>query len=333
MQVEAPVQVESESGESAVDDIPIKDRSDGGHDGLESLAPPVASDEDPGAGIRRVPLDRVQPNPFQPRREMDPEALESLASSIRQSGVIQPILVRPLPRGGGSVAGSDAYQLIAGERRWRAAQAAGLDAIPAIVRDLDDESAAELALVENIQREDLNAIERAGALRVLVERFGLTQTQVGERVGLNRSSVANLMRLGELEDEIQALIAQDRIGAGHGKALLAIPAGTRRIELAHRAAEHRWTVRALERAVTNAQRHGPDERSPGENAAAGAVGESGDDDRSASLADLERQLGEHLGTKVRIKTDGSGQKGRMVVEFYGLEHFDGLMEKIGFRAG
>jgi len=288
------------------------------------------------SGIRDIEIDRIEPSPYQPRRAMDDEALESLAASIRQSGVIQPILVRPAAAASGTGIQGTRYELVAGERRWRAARLAGLGSIPAIVRELEEESAAELALVENIQREDLNAIERARALRMLVERFGLTHGEVGRRVGLNRSSVANLIRLGELEDEIQELIADDMIGAGHGKALLGAAPGAGRVELARQAASLGWSVRRLEEAVaaslhdgartdTDSPRaHGPTDMHP-------APDTQADRQRAASLVELERQLGEHLGTKVRVQADRTGQRGRLIVEFYGLEHFDGLVEKMGFR--
>jgi len=288
------------------------------------------------SGIREIELDRIEPSPYQPRGAMDDEALESLAASIRQSGVIQPILVRPAAATRGPDAGDARYELVAGERRWRAARLAGLGSIPAIVRELKEESAAELALVENIQREDLNAIERARALRMLVERFGLTHGEVGRRVGLNRSSVANLIRLSELEDEIQELIADDRIGAGHGKALLGAAPGAGRVELARQAASLGWSVRRLEEAVATSLHDGAHAGTDSARASDPADEQTHPDSaatrqRAASLVELERQLGEHLGTKVRVQADRTGQRGRLIVEFYGLEHFDGLIEKMGFR--
>ncbi len=219
--------------------------------------------------------------------------------------MMQPVLLRR--RGAG-------FELVAGERRWRAAQQAGLAQVPAIVRELTDEESAQFALVENVQREDLNPMERAFAFRALADRFGLTQAQIAERVGIDRSSVANLQRLLELEPEIQGMIERGEISGGHGKALLAAAPGRGRIELAARAAAEGWNVRRLEQA---AKPRGGATPAPAS--------------RLASVIDLEKQLGEHLGTKVSIRSDRTGKRGRIEVEFYGLDHFDGLMAKFGFQ--
>lgn len=256
-------------------------------------------------GLQLIGVSKIQPSPFQPRRNFDEAALVRLADSIRQSGMMQPVLVRK--SGGG-------YELVAGERRWRAAQKAGLSAVPAIVRELSDEDSAQFALVENVQREDLNPIERALAFRGLVERFGLTQAQVAERVGIERSTVANLLRLIELEPEVQGMIERGELSGGHGKALLAAAPGRARIELAARAAAEGWSVRRLEQAAKP--------RGGGTPAPAS---------RLASLIDLEKQLGEHLGTKVSIRADRTGKRGRIEIDFYGLDHFDGLMTRLGFQ--
>jgi ParB family chromosome partitioning protein len=248
---------------------------------------------------------QIQASPFQPRRTFDEAALNRLAESIRLSGMMQPVLVRRM--GGG-------YELVAGERRWRAAQRAGLAAVPAIVRELSDEESAQFALVENVQREDLNPIERAYAFRGLAERFGLTQAQIAERVGVERVTVTNLMRLIDLEPEIQGMIERGELSGGHGKALLAAGPGRARVELAAKAASEGWSVRKLEQASKH--------RGGGVPAPAS---------RLASLVDLEKQLGEHLGTKVSIRTDRGGQKGRIELSFYGLDHFDGIMAKLGFQ--
>ncbi|MFA6045396.1 MAG: ParB/RepB/Spo0J family partition protein [Phycisphaerales bacterium] len=271
--------------------------------------------------VQSVRVDSVEPSPFQPRRVFDEAQLAGLAQSIRQSGVLQPILVRALPqRDGGGVR----YELIAGERRWRAAKLAGLNSIPALVKQMNDEHAAELALVENVQREDLNAMERAWALRSLVDRFGLTQATLAERVGLERSSVANLLRLTELEGEITELIAGGKLGAGHGKALLAFGAGESRVKLARKAAAEELSVRALERLTSGtAQAETARHDKPGVNI--------GDDPRLAVLSDLQRQIGQQLGTKVAIHADRKGKKGRIILEFYGLDHFDSLMNRLNVK--
>jgi ParB family chromosome partitioning protein len=257
----------------------------------------------------------IDPSPYQPRKVMDDGALGRLAESIRRTGVLQPVLVRPLRAG--------RFELVAGERRWRAAKMAGLTHVPAIVRSLSDEQAAEHALVENVQREDLNPMERAWALRSLGERFGLTAAQLAERVGLERPTVANLIRLTELEPEIAGMISAGELSAGHGRALLSMAAGEARLGLARRAARETMSVRELERIA-------PSLTTP-ITVKASKPGVGMDDARLAVLADLQRQIGQQLGTKVSIITDRKGKKGRITMEFYGLDHFDALLSKLGVR--
>jgi ParB family chromosome partitioning protein len=248
---------------------------------------------------------------------MDGPGLERLVESIRREGLMQPVIVRPARPG---APGAAPYELVAGERRWRAAQRAGLTRIPAVIRALDDEHAAQWALVENLQREDLNAMDRAHALRALCERFGLPHAEAADRVGLDRSTVANLIRLTDLEPEIGALVRAGRLTAGHGKALLGAPAGPGRIELARRAAQDAWTVRRLEHAAAAAARV-PGAQRPAAEPMLSA--------RAAARADVERRLGEHLATRVEIRTGRSGARGRIVIRFYDLDHFDALMAKLG----
>lgn len=261
--------------------------------------------------VRHVAVDLVRPSPYQPRRDLDEAGLQGLADSIRRSGVLQPILVREV---GGW------FELVAGERRWRAAKLAGLMEVPALVRVLSDEAAAEQALVENIQREDLNAMDRAWALRSLCEKFQMTQADVAQRVGLDRTTVTNFLRLTELEPEIAGLIARGALSAGHGKCLLGMSSGAARSEMAKAAAEAQWSVRELERRVRHAQEPRKTPATPGEISP-----------RSAVLADLQRQIGQQLGTKVSITSDRKGQKGRIALEFYGLDHFDALMRRLGIN--
>lgn len=290
----------------------------------ELPADEVVQNADPDRAQSAAPHDRVlrliavtdiAPNRFQPRQTIAPAALDGLAASIRTSGVMQPVAVRPTSSGGG---GADRYELIAGERRWRAAQLAGLSHVPAIVSDISDREAAEWALVENVQREDLNAVDRAHALRGLAERFNVSHAELAERLGLERSTVTNLIRLCELEPAILELVASGTLSAGHGKALLARPSGPGRIDLARRAAAAGWSVRRLENA-----------------ARAGTGGTTGSTPtahpRGIALADVERQLSEYLSTKVHIKTDRSGRRGRITLDFFDLDHFDALMTKIGAR--
>lgn len=289
------------------------------------------ADRPRAAGLAEVPIASIEPNRFQPRKHFDEEQLAALAASITAQGLLQPVVVRPAQ---GGAPGAVRYELIAGERRWRAAQRAGLASIPAIIREATDQAAAELALVENVQREDLNPIDRARALRMLLERFGLTQAAVGERVGLDRSSVANLIRLTELEPAIQEQVALGVLSQGHAKALLAAPAGDGRLRLAERAAQEQWSVRATEQAVRDAAAGRPP------HAQASAPEKS--PDKSPELLDLERRLGEHLGTRVLVQLKAGGKagdsdrtrtSGQLVIQFYDLDHFDGLMDKMGYSAG
>ncbi len=266
-------------------------------------------------------LGAIVPSRFQPRQKINAQHLEALAGSIRQSGVMQPIAVRALSAAEQGERGGE-YELVAGERRWRAAALAGLDRVPALVVSLNDRESAEWALVENMQREDLNAMDRAWGLRNLLERFTLTQEEAASRLGLERASVANLVRLTELEESIQRLIREGSLSFGHGRALLALPPGPDRIEAAKRAASESWSVRQTERWASSATRAGRARRDDGATPREART--------SAVLAELERQLSEHLGTKVRIEANQDRTRGRVILEFFSVEHFDGLIEKMGF---
>jgi ParB family transcriptional regulator, chromosome partitioning protein len=288
--------------------------------------------------IVEVKLDQIVPSPFQPRRTFDEAQLAELAASIKGAGLVQPVIVR-LVGGGGRDAGMSAgtsvgggYELVAGERRWRAAKLAGLTSVPAVVRVLTDEQAAEWALIENLQRTDLSPMERAEAMRTLCERFALSHAQLADKLGMERSSVANMIRLTELEPPIRTLLESGSLSAGHGKALLAVPAGKRRLDLATIASNQGWSVRKLEVAASNAAATAT---------AAGTAGVAGEKAiaivasdkavaRAAALRDLEKQLGEHLGTQVAIRTSPSGKRGSITLKFYDLDHFDGLMSKFAF---
>lgn len=287
---------------------------------LDSTVPvSVAPGFDPivpaSGGSAAVKLQDCIPNKYQPRIGFDEVGLSELAESIRRVGVVQPILVRPREAGG--------YEIVAGERRWRAAKLAGLVEIPAIVKPLSDAESAEWAVIENVQREDLNPIERGVAMQGLIDRFGLTQAQVAERVGIDRSTVANLIRLTELEPSIRDMIVSGRLSAGAGKALLMAPQGASRAALAEKAASEEWSVRRIERAASGLAEGGRQTVKPSKQLSSA---------QAAAIADLERRLGEHLGTKVSIHTDAKGEKGRVVLEFYGLDHFDGLMSRLGFQS-
>ena len=283
-----------------------------------------------GARLVRIAVEHLVASPFQPRRRFDEAALAGLAASIKSAGVMQPILVRAAPGAEGA-----RYELIAGERRWRAAQLAGLAEVPALVVRVGDEEAAEHALIENMQREDLSALERAAALANLVARFGLTHAAVGERLGLDRATVTNLIRLNELEPGVQALLESGELSASHGKALLACPAGPGREALARRAAEQGWSVRRLERAAGKGAEVGAGEVVGSATMTAGVATAGGLEaaltrqTRRLVAADLARALSEYLGTKVEIRTDVRGTRGRIMVSFYDLDQFEGVVGKMG----
>ena len=276
-------------------------------------------------GLRSLPLDEIVPGRGQPRQSFDEAALARLAQSIGTAGVMQPIVVRPIAAGADAPSGAR-WELIAGERRWRAARLAGLASVPAVVADLADRDAAEWSLVENLQREDLNPIERAEAFRRLQRDFGLTQAEIAARVGLERSSVSNLIRLFDLEELIRDEIAAGRLTPGHGKALLALAPGKGRVQTALRARDGGWSVRRLEQHV---QRTLNPLAGPARAGGAAPVNPS----REAARRDLERRLRDRLGTKVHVHLDGAGLRGRIIVDFFDLDQLDGLLTKIGVPPG
>lgn len=279
-------------------------------------------------GVSWLRVESIRPNPHQPRRHFDEEALRGLAESIRQDGVMQPVVVR-------RAADGDGYELVAGERRLRASRLAGLETIPAILRAVDDRASAELALIENLQRADLNPVERALAFRTLVDRYQLTHAQIGERVGLDRASVSNHLRLLELDEEILGMVADGRLGFGHARALLGIADPDRRLSVARLAAEEAWSVRAVERASADgpevSQSVVPNEPGTKANSSSAAGTPQTQSRARAVLDDMEKRLGEHLGTRVTLQTDRSGQRGTLTLEFYSLDQFDGLLERLGYR--
>ncbi len=284
--------------------------------GLTPSSIPMISE--PATGLRRLPVAEMAPSRFQPRREFDEAALKRLADSIGQTGMMQPVLVRA------GAAGGAKWELVAGERRWRAAKIAGLDVVPAIVTELSDRDAAEWSIVENVQREDLTAMERAWAFRRLGETFGLSHGEIAARVAIDRSSVANFVRLTELEQEIQDLLASARLSPGHGKALLGMPAGAARIGAAKRAAESGWSVRKLEQLAKSGGVAAP----ASEGAQASRSG-SAHDRREAARQSLEKRIGERLGTRAKITTNAAGTRGQIRVEFYDLDHLQSVLSLMG----
>ena len=257
-------------------------------------------------GVLEVPIGQIEPNPFQPRSHFDEETLAGLTASIRELGVLQPILVRELA--------PDRYALIAGERRWRAAKRAGLQFIPIIIRDVSDELTLQHALVENLHRDDLNPLEEAAAYQQLIEDFNMTQEAVAHRVGKSRSAVANLLRLFQLPPQVQRLIADGQVSAGHAKALLGTPDRSFQETLARRIAAEGLTVRETEEAVR--QRNGPSSRKP----AAPDGGTPGSRLRAPGLLELEGLLADQLDTRVKI--DLGPKRGRVVIEFADLEDLE-----------
>ncbi|MGP0100080.1 MAG: ParB/RepB/Spo0J family partition protein [Solirubrobacteraceae bacterium] len=245
--------------------------------------------------LRELPVELIAPNPKQPRRRFDQESLESLAGSLGERGVLQPVLVRPKP--GGS------YELVAGERRWRAARIAGLKSIPAIVREHEDAHALEVALVENMAREDLNPIEEARACAALVEELGLTREDVGRRVGRSRVAVSNLVRLLDLPDEAIELVQEGALSEGHGRALLLAHEHGERRRLAHEAAEQGWSVRVTEARARDS--NAEPERGPLADRAGPTRRVHPDQEHAAR--EIAQALGSALGADVRVKPTSDGR--------------------------
>jgi ParB family transcriptional regulator, chromosome partitioning protein len=278
--------------------------------GLGALIPTEVAD-DRSSAFAELPLASIVPNPRQPRVHFDEELLTALAASIRELGVLQPILVRPLTEG--------RYELVAGERRWRAAKRAGLPTIPALVKTVDNAASLEQALVENLHRQDLNAIEEAAAYQQLIEDFGLTHDELATRVGKSRVAITNMLRLFQLPPAIQRLVVERQLTAGHARALLGTPDRAFQESLARRAVADDLTVRAVEEAVRlrNEVGQGP---SPRDAAAAAAGGRPLSSMRPAGLHALEERLSSHLDTRVTINL--GTHKGKLTVEFADLDDLE-----------
>lgn len=285
--------------------------------GLSSLvsAPVAVEAVDQGTQIRMVPVDQIRPNPHQPRQVFNQQALEALAESIRTAGLMQPLVLRPDPAG--------AYQLIAGERRWRAAQIVGMPSVPALIRNVNDREAAEFALIENLQREDLNPLERAEAFARLIHDFSLTHQEVAERVGLDRSNVTNHLRLLDLDDAFKDALRERKIGMGHARALLAITNIEQRRALGHECIAAGWSVREIDRRARKVAESGAPPMNQQTPVRA---------PRQMHMKDLERQLSEHLGTKVELKPGKAKGSGKLIISFFTFDEFDGLLEKLRFNS-
>ena len=278
-----------------------------------ATAPAQVEQPQPGDVLRTLPVAQLQPGKYQPRKDMDPDKLEELSASIRAQGVIQPIVVRELAPG--------QYEIVAGERRWRASQLAGLSEVPVVLRELDDRTVIAMALIENIQREDLNPLEEAQALQRLIDEFDLTHAAAADAVGRSRAAVSNLLRLLELPPAIRALLEARRLEMGHARALLTLSPELAS-KLASEAAEHGWSVREVEhRAAQFAAGKLPtsSKKKPGGKAAA-----------APDIASLENELSESLGAKVSIQ-NGRGNKGKLVIHYANLDALDGVLERLRNR--
>jgi len=267
-----------------------------------------------GERLANLPLDVLQRGRYQPRADMRTETLTELAESIKSQGIVQPILVRPLARA--QPGESQRYEIIAGERRWRAAQMAGLADIPAVIRDVPDEAAVAMALIENIQRENLNPLEEARALARLVEEFGLTHQAAAEAVGRSRAAVSNLLRLMELADEVKALLESRSIEMGHARALLGLTSRRQQSEVASLVAKKSLSVRETEALVRRLL-------APAAAEGAGSAAMAADPD----IRRLELELAEKLGAKVLFQHQASG-KGKMVVAYNSLDELEGILDHI-----
>ena len=274
--------------------------------GLDAL---LGQPEEPAAAdgaLETLAVSAIQPGRYQPRRHFDDAALDELAASIKSQGLLQPLVVRAVARG--------RYELIAGERRWRAAQRAGLTELPALVREVPEQTVLALALIENIQREDLSPLEEAQALQRLIEEFGLTHQQTADAVGRSRAAVSNLLRLLELPAPVRALLDARRLEMGHARALATLP-DKLAVRLAEQAAAEGWSVRDLEAAARAAQTPSAAPRPAARKA------------RDADLAALERELSEHLATRVQLKA-GRGGRGTLLLHYHSLDALDGLLARL-----
>lgn len=269
--------------------------------GLDALLGAEAPSKD---ALLTLPVNRIRPGKYQPRTQMDQEALAELAASIKTQGLMQPVLVRPV--------GRDSYELIAGERRWRAAQLAGLHEVPALVREVADEAALAMALIENIQRENLNAMEEAAGLQRLVQEFKMTHQQAADAVGRSRSAASNLLRLLNLAKPVQAMVMEGTLEMGHARALLGLD-GARQVEAANRAASRGLSVRETEALAQDLLK------------ADSVPRRAKKVDRD--IARLEEDTAEKLGTTVEIKAGRKGA-GKLVVHYSSLEHLDDLIAKL-----
>ena len=271
--------------------------------GLGALLEDFGTEAVETSAYRTLPIYKVEPNPNQPRQDFDPEELEALADSIRTHGIIQPLTVREMPNG--------YYQIIAGERRWRAARLAEVSEVPAVVMEADDKKVMELALIENLQRQDLNPVEEAMGYQSLMEEYGLTQEQVAQRMGKSRPAVTNTLRLLALPEDLLKLVEEGVLSAGHARAILAAPTAALQREAAKRIIDGQLSVRQTEALVKALQKEKKDKPQPD------------GPDLSLYLGELEKDLSGRLGRKVKIAH--KGKKGRIELEYYNDQDLEGLL--------
>ncbi len=276
-----------------------------GLDALLGGAGDAIANAAPEGELRLLPIQQIEPGKYQPRRHWNDEALDQLAASIKAQGLIQPVVVRAL--------GKDRYELIAGERRWRAAQRAQLSELPALVKHVTEAAVPAMALIENIQREDLTPLEEADALKRLIEDFDLTHQQAADAVGRSRAAVSNLLRLTELPASIKKLLDAGRLQMGHARCLLTLPESTAEA-LAIEAARNDWSVRELEAAARRAQ--AAPSQNPRQTPAA-----------DPNITDLERELGERLATRVQL-AQGRAGRGKLVIHYHSNDELEGILRKI-----
>ena len=273
--------------------------------GLDALLDATFKSSPGRDNLRNIPIDLLQRGKYQPRTHMDKQALVDLANSIRAQGVVQPIVVRELDNGN--------YEIIAGERRWRAAQLAELETIPATVRKVPDEAAIAIALIENVQREDLNPLEEAAALQRLIDEFAMTHQQIADRIGRSRVAVSNLLRLLTLNEDVRELLGQGKLDMGHARALLGL-SGVAQSQVARQVAQQALSVRATEALVRRRLRQ-PAARKARRPAL------------DADIRALQEELSERLGTRVRIHHKRTG-RGTLVIDYTGADELEGILERI-----
>lgn len=275
--------------------------------GLDAL---FIDNETVDTGVVTLRLSEIEPNKEQPRKVFSEEALNELADSIKEHGVLQPLLVRPLPTGG--------YQLVAGERRWRASRMAGLQEVPVVIRDMDEEQAMEIALIENLQREDLNAIEEASGYKLLMERYGMTQEQVAKRVGKSRPAIANALRLLHLPQTVITMVEEGEVSPGHARALLAFEDQNKLLSVAQKVKTGKYSVRDIEKMSKEKNEEPQDQKVEAQQESWSA--------QETFFTEMELALSNELGRKVKIVQSGNG--GLIQIQFYSEEDLKQLAEKM-----